>query len=311
MMNRMEGIVVPLLTPVNEREEINYEQLKNLTDYVIRGGVNGIFVNGTTGEFARFSIADRQKIVRVVVEAANGRVPVAAGVSECGTRRVLENIKAAEEAGADAVVTTMPYYFPTSSVREQIEFVKDVTEAAELPVMLYNIPSVMGYALTEELLDEVCDIDNLYGIKDSSGQKESFDRLWERYHDKLQIFVGAEELNYYGLIHGAAGLVPSLANVFPGMLKRVWESSGKGDWETCKEQCALVDEMNRLNHFSDSWMSPNIWRKEALAQMGIISAAFTRPYQPVPEKEKHKIAQWITYYKERYEDGRQVVQCKE
>lgn len=303
-MSKVEGIVVPLLTPVNEREEVHYGQLEKLIDYVICGGVNGIFVNGTTGEFARFSMADRQKIVRIAVEAADGRVPVIAGVSECGTRRVLENVKAAEEAGAEAVVTTMPYYFPTSSVGEQIEFVRDVTGATKLPVLLYDIPSVIGFHLTEELLDEVCGIDNLYGIKDSSGEKASFDRLWKRYHDKLQIFVGAEELNHYGLKNGASGLVPSLANVFPKVLAEVWTSSQKGDWETCKERCALVDEMNQLNRFSDSWMSPNIWRKEALAQMGIISADFTRPYRQVSDREKRKIAQWVAYYKELYENGR-------
>ncbi len=306
-MSQIKGIIVPLLTPINEQEEINYEQLKNLTDYVIRGGVNGIFVNGTTGEFARFSISERQKIARAVVEAAKGRVPVLVGVSECGTRLVLENVKAAEEAGAAAVVTTMPYYFPTTSVREQSEFVRDVTKSTKLPVLLYNIPAVMGYALTEELLDLVCDIENLYGIKDSSGKKESFDRLSERYGDKLQIFVGAEELNYYGLKNKAAGLVPSLANTFPKVLAEIWHSSQNEDWETCKKCCALIDEMNQLNRFSDSWMSPNIWRKEALSQMGIISADFTSPYQAVPDKDRCKIAEWINYYKERYENGRQVI----
>lgn len=303
-MGKIEGILVPLLTPINEKEEVNYEQLKNLTEYVIQGGVNGIFVNGTTGEFARFSTEDRRKIVRTVVDAAKGKVPVLAGVSECGTRRVLENIKAAEDAGAEAVVTTMPYYFPTTSVKEQIDFVRDVTKSTTLPVLLYNIPSVIGYALTERLLDEVCRIDNLYGIKDSSGKKESFDRLWGKYHDQLQIFVGAEELDYYGLSHDAAGLVPSLANVFPKVLAKVWKAAKEEDWRTCRKQCELVDEINQLNRFSDSWMSPNIWRKEALYQMGIISAAFTKPYMAVPEKEKRKIAEWIAFYKETYLDGR-------
>lgn len=134
-----------------------------------------------------------------MAKAAKGRVAVLAGVSECGTRLVIENIKRAEEAGADAIVTTMPYYFPTTSIREQIEFTEDVTASTKLPVLLYNIPPVTGYSLNEELLDHVCDIDNLYGIKDSSGKAENFLKLKERYGEKLKIFVGAEELNYFGL----------------------------------------------------------------------------------------------------------------
>ena len=127
MSNKIEGIAVPILTPINEVEEINHEQLAALTDYVAEGGVNAIFVNGTTGEFARFSQKSRQELVSTVAKAAKGRVAVLAGVSECGTRLVIENIKRAEEAGADAIVTTMPYYFPTTSIREQIEFTEDVT----------------------------------------------------------------------------------------------------------------------------------------------------------------------------------------
>lgn len=174
MSNKIEGIAVPILTPINEVEEINHEQLAALTDYVSEGGVNAIFVNGTTGEFARFSQKSRQELVSTVAKAAKGRVAVLAGVSECGTRLVIENIKRAEEAGADAIVTTMPYYFPTTSIREQIEFTEDVTASTKLPVLLYNIPPVTGYSLNEELLDHVCDIDNLYGIKDSSRKGREF-----------------------------------------------------------------------------------------------------------------------------------------
>ena len=300
MSNKIEGIAVPILTPINEVEEINHEQLAALTNYVAEGGVNAIFVNGTTGEFARFSQKSRQELVSTVAKAAKGRVAVLAGVSECGTRLVIENIKRAEEAGADVIVTTMPYYFPTTSIREQIEFTEDVTASTKLPVLLYNIPPVTGYSLNEELLDHVCDIDNLYGIKDSSGKAENFLKLKERYGEKLKIFVGAEELNYFGLKNGADGLVPSLANPFPKVLAAAWKASREGDWEACKKHCDLVDEMNKLNRFSDSWMSPNIWRKEALAQMGIMSAAFTKPYIPVSEDDKKKIAEWISYYKTNY-----------
>ena len=116
----------------------------------------------------------------------------------------------------------------------------------------------------------------------------------------MKIFVGAEELNYFGLKNGADGLVPSLANPFPKVLAAAWKASREGDWEACKKHCDLVDEMNKLNRFSDSWMSPNIWRKEALAQMGIMSAAFTKPYIPVSEDDKKKIAEWISYYRTNY-----------
>lgn len=296
----IEGVIVPLLTPITPQETPCFSQLEALTDYVIDGGVNAIFANGTTGEFARFPREERAQILACIVRKAAGRVPVIAGVSDCGTRMVIENIRAAEENGADAVVTTLPYYFPMTSVKEQIDFITDVTAATRLPVLLYNIPAAIGCSVSEQALDEVCKIENLYAIKDTSGKPEFIDRLQERYGKELKVFVGDERLNYYGLSHGANGLVPSLANPFPKILARAWDAAKQQKWEDCKYHCDLVDEMNVLNRFSDSWMSPNIWRKEALARMGIMSSAFTRPYNPVSEADKQTIAGYIERYHREY-----------
>lgn len=296
----IEGIIVPLLTPITPQETPCFSELEALTDYVIDGGVNAIFANGTTGEFARFPREERAQILACIVRKAAGRVPVIAGVSDCGTRMVIENIRAAEENGADAVVTTLPYYFPMTSVKEQIDFITDVTAATKLPVLLYNIPAAIGCSISEQALDAVCKIENLYAIKDTSGKPEMIDRLQERYGKDLKIFVGDERLNYYGLSRGASGLVPSLANPFPKVLARAWEAAKRQDWDLCKHCCDQVDSMNRLNAFSDSWMSPNIWRKEALAQMGIMNRRFTRPYNPVGETEKATIADYIRLYHQEY-----------
>ena len=298
----IEGIIVPLLTPVTAEEKPCFSQLEGLTDYVIAGGVNAIFANGTTGEFARFTQEERARILACIVKKAGGRVPVIAGVSDCGTRMVIENIRWAEDAGADAVVTTLPYYFPMTSVKEQIDFITDVTAATPLPVFLYNIPAAVGCGISQQALDAVCGIDNLCAVKDTSGKPEVIDWLKERYGDSLKIFVGDERLNYYGLSHGADGLVPSLANPFPRILARAWEAAGRQDWAACRRHCGLVDEMNGLNRFSDSWMSPNIWRKEALAQMGIMDSTFTRPYNPVGREEKRTIAGYQLRYREEYGD---------
>lgn len=299
-MKKIEGIIVPVLTPITEEETLRLDQLEQLICYLVEGGVNAVFANGTTGEFARFSPEERAEIVCTAVKASNGRIPVLAGVSDCGTKKVIENIRKAEKAGADAAAVTMPYYFPTTSAYEQEEFIREVTEATELPVILYNIPAAAGCSLKKEALDAVCKIPNLYGIKDSSNDAGYFDWLRERYGGELKIFLGAEELNYYGLTHGADGLVPSLANPFPRVLSAAWKAAKDKDWESCKVHCDLVNAMNELNGFSDSWMSPNIWRKEALKQMGIMDAAFTRPHTPLSDADKKKTAEWVAYYKEHY-----------
>ncbi len=299
-MRLIEGIIVPLLTPIDRKERPDLGQLRTLTEYVIAGGVAAIFANGTTGEFARFTAGERQAVLDTIVKTAAARVPVLAGVSDCGTRLVMEHIRAAEAAGADAVVTTLPYYFPTSSPREQADFIADAAGATRLPLLLYNLPAAVGRSIAYEALDAVCAIDNLYGIKDTSGQTEYVDRLLQQYGSRLKIFVGDERLTYYGLSHGAAGVVPSLANPFPKVLAAAWQAAKAQDWESCKRHCGVVDRMNILNGFCDSWMSPNIWRKVALAQLGVMDETFTRPFQPVGEADRETIAQYIRFYQEQY-----------
>lgn len=301
-MKKIEGVIIPILTPLHSDETPNYQELRKLVDYVIDGGVDAIFANGTTGEFARFTYEERCQVLKTIVEHTAGRVPVVAGVSDCGTRLVIRNIEYAEAVGADAVVTTMPYYFPTTSHAEQIDFIRSVTAATKLPVMLYNIPSVVGCSLSDEVLDAVCDIENFCGVKDTSGDEAYLNNLLDRYGDKLKVYVGDERLCYAGLHGGASGMVPSLANPFPRVLASAWKAAKDKDWEACKKHTDLVNEMNVLNRFSDSWMSPNIWRKEALQQMGIMKAYFTRPHNKVSQADQQRIAAWIKYYSENYSD---------
>ena len=296
----LEGIIVPILTPIDESESPVLTQLSRLTDYVIEGGVDAIFASGTTGEFARFSKEQRNACLKTIVAAAKDRVPVIAGVSDCGTHLVLENIRQAEDLGAKAVVTTFPYYFPTSSKKEQIDFLEEVTSKSNLPVILYNIPAATGVCVGEEVLDQISVFENLYGIKDTSGKHDLVKIMLGKYHDKLKIYVGDERLCAFGLELGADGLVPSLANPFPALLARVWQAAKTKDWELCEKECAVVDYMNTMNAYSDSWMSPNIWRKEALNQMGIMNANFTRPYIPLSDADKEKVTEFIALYREKY-----------
>ena len=297
MNKKVKGIIVPLLTPIFKDELINENQLEKLVNYVIDGGVDAIFANGTTGEFARFNVDVRGKITEKVVRSVNGRIPVYAGVSDCGTKMVKENIRRAEAAGADAVVTTLPYYFPNISEFEMLHFFEDIAKATSLPVILYNIPAAVGSIIPITVIEKLQDIDNIVGVKDSGGIKTYLDLLIKKFsNSNYSILVGDESLNYYGLNSGADGLVPSLANPFPKLLSAVYQYAQQGNWKQSKYYCDVVDDMNRLNKFSDSWMSPNIWRKVALSKMDIIDYYFTEPYCPVNAETEKEIEKEIIRY---------------
>ncbi len=294
------GIIVPLLTPIHQDESVNFEQLDKLIEHVLAGGVDALLIMGSTGEFARFDAETRGQILERAVRKVGGAVPVYAGVGDTGTRAVLRNIVVAERAGVDAIAATLPYYYPIRTDAEAFAYYTAVAESTRLPVMLYNIPSTCGASLSLDVVERMFGHDNVVGIKDSSGDLprlfEEIRRFKNRGKD-FAVVVGAEELSYEGLKAGADGVVPSLANPFPKLFAAIWRAARAGDWETLRRLCAAVDEMNRINSSTGSWMAPNIWRKKALTHMGVADEYCTHPYIPITSETDKEIAAAVERYR--------------
>lgn len=288
--SRLRGIVVPLASPLEEDERPDWEGLAKLVEHVVSGGVDAIFSLGTTGEFARFDRVTRAEIARATVQAAAGRVPVLVGASDAGTRLVLEHVADAADAGADAVVVSLPYYFPVRDGVEVLAFYKAVAESSPLPIVLYNIPATCGADIGLETFKRLLDLDGIAGFKDSSGNMEYLRALIAAARPGFPVFVGEERLCAEGLEAGAAGLVPSLANVFPRIFAELYASAVRGDFDRTRELQKEIVEMNAINLYSGSWLSAVAWRKTALALMGICGEAMTSPYVPVDSATRASIA---------------------
>lgn len=297
------GVIPPLVTPINQDETVNYHQLKQVIDHLIDGGVDAIFINGSTGEFARFPGETREIILAEAVKLTAKRVPVYAGVGDAGQELVLRNIKWAEQAGADALVVSLPYYFPVREDGEAVPFFLAAAESTRLPVMLYNIPSTTGASISLDAIEALFPLDNIIGIKDSSGDLprllETIKRFKGRDKD-FAVVIGSEELSYEGLKAGADGLVPSMANPFPKLWADIARASLDGDDARLRELCDWADAMNQDNSFSDAWLTALVWRKKAMAMMGICNEYCTRPYIPVPPGAEAGIRACVEKYRERY-----------
>jgi dihydrodipicolinate synthase/N-acetylneuraminate lyase len=302
-VKQLAGIVVPMVTPLNNDETVDYPALKRLTAYIIAGGVDALFPMGTTGEFARLNPEERCKVLEVTVSETQNRVPVVAGISDTGLNHVLKNLEIAEKVGADAVAVTPPYYYPTYSDEEIVAFYSEVAAQSSLPVILYNIPVTCGSNISLTALDQIISRNtNVIGIKDSSGNLHYLLDVISKYRHNpaIRIFVGDESLGLQGLSAGAHGLVPSLANAFPRIFVALYQAIQAGETQKAETIAAQINEMNQLNSYSKSWLSAITWRKAALAQMGICSEMMTQPYIPVDEAGKRKIAKMVTIYQENY-----------
>src|SRR4029077_8594334 len=154
MKLKLEGIWTPIPTPLTKNGKIDTEAAKRLVDFHIEAGIDGILPLGTSGEFALLKKEERKLLVETVVEQANHRIPVVAGVSDPSIENVVELAKDAKEAGADVVIATPPYYFTTTDEGHYHHF-KTISESIDLPLMIYNIPEWTRSFVTPETVQRL------------------------------------------------------------------------------------------------------------------------------------------------------------
>ncbi|MGM7424794.1 MULTISPECIES: dihydrodipicolinate synthase family protein [unclassified Cellulosimicrobium] len=230
------GIVPPVLTPLTTDGEVDVASLERLVDHLVTEGVHGVFVLGSTGEVAYLTDAQRDLVVRTVVRAAAGRVPVMGGAIDLTTPRVVEQAKALAAAGADAVVATAPVY-ALNDLDEIERHLRAVAAAVDVPVFAYDIPVRVRTKLPADLLVRLGSEGVLAGVKDSSGDDVAFRRLVAANAaagSPLALFTGHEVVVDGMLLLGADGVVPGLANVDAGGYVRLWDLAQAGKWDDAR-----------------------------------------------------------------------------
>ncbi|MFW9896144.1 MAG: 4-hydroxy-tetrahydrodipicolinate synthase [Candidatus Thorarchaeota archaeon] len=220
---RPEGVMPALVTPFNKHDEsINEENLRNLVNHLIEQGVTGLVPVGTTGEFVNMTFEERKKVIEIVVDETNGRVPVIAGTGESGTKLVIDATKAATDIGVDAVLIVTPYYLKPKA-KGIYDHYYTITEKTDIPIVLYNIPACTGVELPWTVVEDLIDIENIVAIKDSSGDYKYFSALLEKVSEKISVLIGWDENVLGALAGGAAGCILGSANVIPKIWLEIYD----------------------------------------------------------------------------------------
>lgn len=290
-IKRVKGVIVPLVTPLDPDENVDTPALARIVNHLIENGVDGVFALGTTGEFARLDDSQKAPILETCVAAANGRVPVYAGVSACGSKQVIRNIRQAKALGADIAVCTLPYYFPVRDAAEQTLFFNQVSESSDLPLFIYNIPATIASSIDVQVVEELARAGRIMGIKDSSGDLAYISKLLQiKNQVDLIVTAGSEDICIQALRMGAEGIVPSMANVFPKLFTALYAACLAGDIPRAERYQAKVDELNRFNTCTNSWLAQLTFRKKALSLMGFCDQWQTEPYLKLDDAIANQIA---------------------
>lgn len=227
----IKGVVVPILTPIDENELIDEEKLREQVDYVIEGGVLGILAFGSNGEFYAIEDDEMERGLKIMIDQAAGRVPVYFGIGAISTKKCCRLAKMAVECGAAGVSVLQPMFLkPTEN--ELYQHFKTIAESIpETPMLLYNNPGRVGYTLSANLVDRLAhDLENIVGMKDTSGDITQTAEFIRRTRDVgFKVFGGKDTLLYASMCHGAVGGVCTAANFMPELITDIYNKYVAGD----------------------------------------------------------------------------------
>ncbi len=228
------GIIPALVTPFDRQGEVSEGGLRKLVDYLIEGGVHGLFPVGSQGEFYALEKEEKKKIIEVVLDQARGKVPIYAGTGAITTKETITLTKMAEDIGVDAASIITPFFIsPTQN--ELYEHYLAVAKSTSLPVLLYNNPGRTGVNLSADLVVRLSKVDNIVGIKDSSGDMTLTAEYIRRTSNDFSVLAGRDTLIFGTLLYGGKGAIAATANVAPKLVVEIYEAYARGDIEQAKK----------------------------------------------------------------------------
>ncbi len=238
------GIVPAMITPFTSKGEVDVEGAKRLTEYLVKGGVHGLFALSSTGEY--FSLTDDQKevFVKTVVSQTKKRVPIYAGASSNSLKMVISNIDKLCQWGANAAVIIPPSFF-TYSQEELIEYYTSIARNSPLPIFIYNIPGRTRVNMEIPTLKRLSQEENILGTKDTTVDMARFMELLFhfRQRDDFSLFQGSELLLASSFIFGGDGAISALANIDPKLHVDIYQAAINKDIEKAYQ---LQKKMNLL-----------------------------------------------------------------
>ena len=263
---RLEGVIPALILPVNKEGKINFKLLEKQTTYLISEGINGIFINGTTGEGAWLTTEEKIQVFKTVKEVTKGNQVLCAACLQPSTELVINEIQIFEKFKPDYVVAVTPYYY-TVSQDVIIEHFKKIAQNSSIPIIMYNIPQCTNNKIELSTILKLAEEENIAGIKDSSGDFISFTRgVYTPVPESFSWIQGEDYLDGPALNYGANGIITGLGNVFIEPYIQMYKEAIKGNATKVNEIQMKINELYEIIQVSGGKVIPAI--KTGVALLG-------------------------------------------
>ena len=243
-MTNIRGVYVVLVTPFMADQRVDHAGLKRNVEWLVEQGVQGLIPLGSTGEFASIEDDDKHKIVDTVMAAAGGKVPVVVGTTAETTEKAIQNTVKARQAGASGALVLPPYYY-TPDQDEIFEHYRRISDAVDLPIMVYNNPFSSKVDIQAETVARLAQLEHVACIKESTGDIKRITEIRTRTNDGIKIFCGWEDMAYESFLMGCEGWVCVIGNILPRAAVELFDlvvekQDFKGGWALYKRMLPIL-----------------------------------------------------------------------
>jgi dihydrodipicolinate synthase/N-acetylneuraminate lyase len=283
----LRGILAAVTTPFTANgEAVDEENLRGQVERLIAAGIHGLVPTGTTGEFTSLAPEEYRRVIELYVQAAQGRVPVIAGIGALSTKGAIALAQHAERVGADAIMIVPPFYDPLDFATLKA-FLTAVAESITVPIVYYNVPGATGIRLTAAEIAELGEIERVDYLKDTSGDAVVLADLLASRGDRIKAFNGWDTLTFFGIASGAEASVWGAAGIVPDLAVELWDAvAEKGDLvrgrELWRHLWAISDFLESVNYVAGV--------KAGLELIGHSAGPARLPIQPLSAEQRRRFA---------------------
>jgi len=267
----IKGVIPAMVTTFDENEEVDLKRARALVNYLIKAGVNGLYITGSTGEGFLMTSEERKAFTEAVIEEVKGRIPVIVHIGDIGTKKSIDLAKHAQKSGADAISSVPPFYYKFNG-DDIFSYYKDISESVSIPMIVYNIG--LAGLMSNALVKRIASVGNVKGLKFTGREHDDMCALKQELGAEFMIYSGCDEMATQGLLAGADGLIGSTYNLMPDTAIEIYKLAQKGDYVAAFEIQKIA---TKLIHYIVQWDFFPIMKK-LMTAAGVDSGYSRKPF---------------------------------